>query len=318
MYPHEYDDSLKPIYLYRPEYDSSHVIFIRNINSFFKSNSYVCLACLRQFKRLRDSRSPHLCKKRTTCFVCRRFLQSDTTYLNYSLEKLFCDKLITKENSFICQICNCQIYSLKCFKGHKRLCKGQGYFGYKCNECNKFTYCQNNTSNEVKLKHVCCENTFCKFCFSVKEKDSHQCKLKFELAPKFLTRLAFFKFVTDENGSLLLAIFYREELERGLFQKYNFSYISDNRHTPPSENLKVSYIDEKWCLNEEFNNGCKIFESSTFFQRILSFRENLSGDFEIRILAFLLDEHFANTTYICEDSSGSNLVSTQNLLNYYL
>jgi len=75
MYPSKYKDFLKPIYLFRPKFDSNHVVFIRNIGSFFRSNSYCCFACHKHFKRYKDSRSPHLCKVREVCFACRRFFQ---------------------------------------------------------------------------------------------------------------------------------------------------------------------------------------------------------------------------------------------------
>jgi len=148
MYPNTYDDSLKPIFLFRPEFNSDHLIFIKNINSFFRSNSYICLGCLRSFKRLKDSRSPHLCKNKKSCFACRCFYQSKSTYINEFNDKQFCDRYIAlEESSFLCPICNCQIFSQKCYKNHKRICKGQGYFGYKCTDCNRFSYCQNNTTS---------------------------------------------------------------------------------------------------------------------------------------------------------------------------
>ena len=98
MYPEQYDDSLKPIYLFRPQFDSGHVIFIRHLNAFYKANSFVCFACFRLFKKNRESRSSHLCKKRKTCFACRRFFQSTTTYLNALTLSNFCDKLVTNSS----------------------------------------------------------------------------------------------------------------------------------------------------------------------------------------------------------------------------
>ena len=110
MYPSKYDDTLRPVYFYRPKYDSSHVIFIRSIDAFFKANSYICLACLRQFKRMRDSRSPHLCKKKSTCFACRRFYSKSNNYLNSSLTNEFCDRFNTAEQSFNCSILTVCVY----------------------------------------------------------------------------------------------------------------------------------------------------------------------------------------------------------------
>ena len=265
---------------------------------------------MRQFKRLRDSRSPHLCKKKSTCFACRRFFQTSLTYLNSAVEKNFCDKLVTKENSFFCPICNCQIYSTKCYIGHKQLCKSKGYFGYKCNDCNKFTYCQNNTTFDVKANHICHEGAICKFCFTQKEKGFHQCPLKFEIAPKFLTRLGFFKFVADDEGLPLLAIFYREENERGSFKKYVFLDPTINWKISNGPDEKVtSYLLKEWPLKKDFNTHCKISKTSTFFQQIQSLREDSAPSLANSVLTFLLDERYVNTTFICEDSNGSNLVS---------
>ena len=178
MYPKVFEDSLKPIYLFRPQFDSNHLIFIRRLSSFFKSNGFVCFSCLRCFKRFRDSRSPHLCKKRPTCFACRCFFQTQVTYLNNLTTMNFCDKLTTDENSFNCPRCNCIIFSSRCFKNHKKFCNGKGYFGYKCSDCKTFSYCKNNTSEELKLQHVCNGHRTCRYCYLVKEKD-HQCPLKF-------------------------------------------------------------------------------------------------------------------------------------------
>ena len=153
MYPKKYDDALKPIFFYRPRFDSSHLIFIRNLNSYFKAHGAICFVCFRQFKCNRTARCSHLCRERKTCFACRRFFQTKDTYINAKIDPLFCDKLITSEITFKCPICNCDIYSKKCLKGHKRFCNGAGYFGYKCSQCNKFTYCKNNTSQDLRLKH---------------------------------------------------------------------------------------------------------------------------------------------------------------------
>ena len=45
MFPFNYDDSLKPIYLYRSAHERNHIIFIKHISSYFRSNYSVCFAC---------------------------------------------------------------------------------------------------------------------------------------------------------------------------------------------------------------------------------------------------------------------------------
>ena len=49
MYPSDYDDSLKPIYLFEPHDAKNHLVFIRNLNSYFKANVKVCFACKKYF-----------------------------------------------------------------------------------------------------------------------------------------------------------------------------------------------------------------------------------------------------------------------------
>jgi hypothetical protein len=48
--PSNVDDSLQPIYLYEPFHDSNHVIFIKNLQSYFKANLRVCFQCFKTFK----------------------------------------------------------------------------------------------------------------------------------------------------------------------------------------------------------------------------------------------------------------------------
>ena len=284
------------------------------MNAFFKANSFVCFGCFRVFKRNRESRSSHLCKKRISCFACRRFFQSSETYLNNFTSNNFCDKLITKENSFLCPKCNCQIYSQKCNLGHKRFCKGLGYFGYKCLDCKKFTYCRNNTSADVKAAHLCAEGRICKNCFLIKE-NWHQCPMKLEKPHDFHTRLSFFKIIFDNSDQPLFAIFYREEKERGNFNKYVF-FENELGHDIFEENcLNQQYFQPPWDINVAFKSCSKLSNKSTFFQKLQSLKKEDTLNLTKKVLCFTLDENFGYTTYICEDSSSSNLMV---LVNWFV
>ena len=314
MYPEAYNDTMKPIFLYRPQFDSNHVIFIRHLNAFFKANSFVCFACFRVFKRNRESRSSHLCKKRLTCFVCRRFFQTSETYLNPIITSNFCDKLITNETSFLCSKCNCQIYSQKCLLGHKRFCKGAGYFGYKCLDCKKFTYCRNNTSSDVKAAHICSEGRTCRNCFLIKE-NWHQCPMKLEKPHDFHTRLSFFKIIFDNIDQPLFAIFYREEKERGNFAKHIF-FDNELGHDIFEDNcLSEQYFKPNWDIDIAFKLCNKLSDKSTFFQQLQSLKTKDTCNLSDKVLFFLLDENFCHTTYICEDSSSTNLML---ILNWFV
>jgi len=58
IFPKVLNDSLEPIFLYQT--DSNHVIFIRQINIFFKNNQKICVYCKRKFK---SSRFLHRCER---------------------------------------------------------------------------------------------------------------------------------------------------------------------------------------------------------------------------------------------------------------
>ena len=311
MYPEQYDDTLKPIFLFRPQFDSSHVIFIRHLNAFYKANSFVCFGCFRVFQRNRESRSSHLCKKRLTCFVCRRFFQTSETYLNSLTSSYFCDKLITKENSFLCSKCNCQIYSQKCFLGHKRFCKGLGYFGYKCLDCKKFTYCRNNTSNDVKEAHVCSEGRICRNCFLIKE-NWHQCPMKLDKPHDFHVRLGFFKIIFDNLNQPVFVIFYREEQERGNFNKYVFFEKDFGDDFFETNYVNEQYFKPDWDVNTEFKISNTLSDKSTFFVQLNLLRNRERSNLSSKVLYFTLDKNFSDTTYICEDSSSTNLMAMVN------
>ena len=308
MYPKIYDDSLRPVFLFRPQFDSHHVIFIRRLNSFFKANSFICFGCLRTFKRIRDSRCPHLCRSRPTCFVCRRFFQNKDTYTNELIKENFCDKLTTSENAFNCPRCNCTIYSNKCFQGHKKFCNGKGYFGYKCVDCNTFKYCKNNTSNDLKLNHFCFEGRTCKNCYSTKE-SNHQCPLKLEKEVEVHIRLAFYKIIFDNDGLPLFIIFFREEERRGNFTKYIFFENCLNKDDIIEHNsLDLPYFSSKWCMKEEFPEKLRIPTKSIFFQLLENLNSSTSICLAQKILRFLLNEEFSHCCYISEDSSSTNSV----------
>ena len=309
MYPKVYDDSLKPIFLYKPSLDPNHVLFIRDLKVYFLRNCFICLACHREFNHIRRARSSHLCKKRETCFACRRFFQSNDTYLNCYLEEHFCDKLTTSESSFKCPLCNCHIFSKKCYAGHKRFCRGQGYFGYKCDECNKFTYCKGNNSVQLSNNHKCTDLKMCKICFKMKE-PNHLCQMKFEKSATYHTRLAFFKIAFDKiSNEPLFALFYREENLRGDFSKYIFFDPNLNSSNIIENNqLSSPYFDSQLPIpNQDFPRMSKIKLKDNFISSLKSLEES-EETFSKQLAMFLLDQNFTNTTYLCEDSSSINLV----------
>ena len=92
MYPKEYNPSLIPIYLYKPNDNPTHVLFIKNLNSYFRGNFRVCLACKRTF---RSTVNVHLCCKLKCCFACRKFYQTPSTFIHEKLvQQIVCTCMI--------------------------------------------------------------------------------------------------------------------------------------------------------------------------------------------------------------------------------
>ena len=313
MYPEDYNDALKPVYLFKPKFDSNHIIFIKNINSFFTSKGAICFACLKSFKRNGDSRCSHLCRKQSTCFACRRFFQTNTTYINSFLERFFCDKFVTKESTFQCNVCNCDIYYQRCLRNHKRFCKGKGYFGYKCSQCRHFTYCSlKQTSEDLKKSHTCDQFKICRNCYRLKEAN-HLCKLKIEKPHSFNSRLAFFQIVFDQITSIPIAAFFlREESKRGTFTKYAFYDELIQCKSKEESNFFIQNYFEKF---QDYNKD--FFDSKKIEKKCLNYFETLAEQpicFAREILKFLMDVNFHTTTYICEDTSSCNLMGILSLL----
>jgi hypothetical protein len=174
MYPSIYDDNLIPIYLYEPHESPNHVVFIRNLNSYFKANVKICFACAKTFLTYNYK---HFCKEKKSCFSCRRFFASENTYLHEKLMINFCDKTLSKEIPFTCPKCNVTCYSNHCFNGHKLICTGQGTFGYKCLKCKKFTYRYGKINGTfLKNNHQCGERKNCTNCRQEMD-DNHLCPL---------------------------------------------------------------------------------------------------------------------------------------------
>ena len=301
MFPFNYDDSLKPIYLYRPAHERNHIIFIKHISSYFRSNYSVCFACRRKFK---DSYHKHLCKQRKCCFVCRRFMQSCTTYLHEKLDDFFCDRNVTQQKSFKCSLCNCTIFSKKCMRGHKKLCNGKGYFGFKCDRCQKFlTSCKGQTSIQMRETHVCTGEVACRVCFEKKD-HGHLCKLKHLKMPSFHTRLGFFKIKTLSTfpyDPILMLVLREEENDDGLRGHFTKYLLKHELLKDPNEEFKNFYTDLYFPNNAKHSN----FDKTKNSEKITTdFQVNVqqlysSKSFNTDLLLFFLEKK--DTTYICQD-----------------
>ena len=306
MYPAQYDDSLKPVFLFKPSSTTDHVIFIRHINSYFKSNYYICFPCKKKFKY---PKRMHLCPKQATCFACRRLFMSAKTFIHQGLLQYFCDKFVTMDKPFLCKICSCTMNSSHCYSGHRLICNGEGHFGFKClNHCKRFFYANSPiTSKQLRESHSCFDFSICRFCYQTKEID-HLCKLRWPKPLVSHNRLCFFNiiFQMDETSEPVLALFYREEDERGNFTKYSF--LNDGPITY-TEDIVKNYVHFNY-FPDILNDIKTDFECLNRRKRKKStedFRRNLAklNEYQLRtkILSFILDENFRHTTFICNSAS---------------
>lgn len=305
MYPVEFNDELQPIYLYQSS--PNHILFIRHLKAYFRKNYTICFGCKSKFK---SPYNKHLCPKRETCFACRRLYCTEKTFLTEKLLNNYCDKLITKESPKLCTICNCTLHSLHCARGHKLLCNGVGRFGYKClKECQRFFYCTQNTSQDIKNSHSCSFGGYCKTCHKPKELN-HLCRLSHVKILPYHTSLCFFKILFINNEIPITAIFLKETKERGVFTKYTF--VNDYLFNINSSQVEMNYFKYRY-----FPNNIK---NSSFADLLRQKTRKISEDFirsarrlqkkttlEDRIVAFILQQR--NTSFICNDSSSNHLVS---------
>lgn len=304
MFPEKYDDALIPIYLYQSYSDLNHLVFIKNLTSYFKANILVCFECKKSFKTYNYR---HLCSKRPTCFVCRRFYSSENTYLHEKLKANFCDTLIVKENAVTCPICNCTVFSSHCMKGHKTFCNGVGHFGYKCElKCKRFIYSSKElTSQKIRETHSCSDLTTCNFCFQIKE-NNHLCKLKEAKISKFHSKLGFIVLETF-NEEPLFSLMYLEQTKRGEFRKFLIADPSSNfacndetfqfdYFLPNTKNLAKTFAQTRNAkITKDFQTILEGLKQSTFYQ------------FSKTFITFLLSSPY--TTFICQDKDGQTMVS---------
>ena len=297
MYPPTFDDSLKPIYLYRLHDRPDHLILIKNITSFYRAHYRHCFICKKSFSSINYR---HMCSQRETCFSCRRFYQTSTTYTNLKLKNEYCDRLITSEVSKVCPTCNLTIFSKNCLKAHKKICYGKGSFGWKCLKCNKFYYrYKNKTSNVIKSNHVCNEPKNCHYCFETNG-ENHLCRLKNCQYSKHwpllgFISLEFIKLCTNTEPFLCTAYVQNKE-KPSEWLHYSFSDLPEllpnlqttiNLPTFEPANQTVNYNCPKFKKKKDdfITNLTKLFAKSQY-------------SLKTKILQFLMAKQ--NTTFICQ------------------
>ena len=299
-YPDDYDDSLIPIFLFKPNFEP-HVIFICNLNYYFGSNFTTCLACKRSFK---TNYNQHICKNKECCFSCRKHLQSHQTFIHKILEKNFCDKNLSTEDIVHCQICNLPLYSVRCQINHRKICNGKGKFGYYCLDCKKFI--AGKDSALLKSKHICTDSPMCKFCFQPRNLD-HLCQLKRARFPQGNPRLAFLTmdFFASDNDAILMdqipciASVLREET-RSNFQKYLFKNNELHCANVFSDSVTIDYLPHS-LENAQFEKK-DLKRNGLLSNKIRHFKSKFKDDCLSKLLRFILDPDYSCTTYICQDT----------------
>jgi len=228
MIPPIYDDSLKPIFLYQPINEENHLVFIRHISAYFRSNLSICLACKKSFK---SGNYRHNCTKKNTCFSCKRFFINSNTYLNSKLKKeFFCDG--KKDESFftVCFKCKVNILTPHCLLGHRRYCNA----GLKCLKCKKYTYRNGQsfkTLEAIQNSHKC-GYKLCSFCDEnyLDNLDSfHLCKLQTEILKDEKPCLVFLtiQFVNENFEDPVMILMFKQTAKNN-FDKITFSFFDSN------------------------------------------------------------------------------------------
>ena len=304
MFPPSYDDTLMPIYLYKP-HSQDHIIFIQNIDSYFRHNGKVCFGCKQAFK---GSKYRHFCKVKLSCFTCHRYMQGPETYIHPRL-KQFCNANISVEISTICPRCNCKILSQSCLQAHKLLCYSKGYFGWFCNECHLFTYSfKNLPSQEMKKRHVCGSFRNCRYCYLPQNID-HLCLIRQEKAQTFHSRLGFCQFQFSAQNNLVMAMILREEGLRGSFKKYIF-LTQENSFEDKMffYDYFLDRVNEKQSIFFKAKASKRSFDFTNNYDKLC--RENSSIERDV-LLHFLSDNE--NSSYIINDEENQIMV-----INYFL
>ena len=141
----------------------------------------------------------------------------------------------------------------------------------KQNYCKRFFYANGAlTSKQLREAHNCFDFSICKFCYKTKELD-HLCKLRWPKAIMSHNRLCFFNIIFNEDDNLdpYLALFYREEKERGNFTKYCFVNDTPFGFSTEIDENYLSYSSHNFfyysTLKYLHYTGCHIYSVNTYY-----------------------------------------------------
>ncbi len=343
MYPDIYDNTLEPIYLFQPLNEPEHLVFIRNLNSYFKANVKICFYCKKSFRSYRYN---HFCVKMKGCFACHRPFATKKTFIHEKIYNNFCNKKITSETSQICNICNVTLYSKHCKNGHKMFCCGQGSFGWKCLKCNKFSYRFGNLNAKLMATSHECGVKKCIYCYKDMESE-HLCKLKIETYPKSWPLLAFIGIEytkinkenciscfncrkendklanNDQNSAICLKhnntdiylepclIVIYKEVSRGCFKKHVLTssdfIINDFIE---KDILTYDYVKEELCNKYYSCQNKKELHRNTFdfSENFKTLQSKNTSDLSLidKFVQLTSNVEWQNTTFISQDSNSQN------------
>ncbi len=279
---------------------------ITDIEKYFSIFGYFCFFCSNYFK---SKGAQHKCKKTTSCFCCRRPIQTPEIY-KFS-KNYFCNSGISANISQKCSKCNIRLFSESCATQHKKVCKN----GWFCDLCQKYTFRSRflKSRNEIAKKHICGQDP-CSFCGEIKSYN-HSCPLQSCVLPQQnqITHMGFIdcqftgqidancqaclnkscSFCTDNtNAQINICSILHETENRYIFDEWTFSDFS-----PPR--LQRNVLMSQYCSREigpQKKNKAKVK------CKILTPREPLEC-----FLSFLFEKDICSTTYLIFDQ-GSRIL----------
>lgn len=277
-YPTHFDDTRHAVFLLAEKSSGKvdHLHAITNIGAFFRKHGHSCFFC----ESVTKSKSyRHLCRKRTSCFACKRYMQHDCTKVPSGTEELYCDSQVSEdklpEADQACKRCNVICFTKSCFDFHKRTSCGRAWYCHKCN-----TYSYINGSGPIKSHKIAkethrCDFKICRYCQDQIEKTKeheHLCRLSNVNYQKEWDHLGFLAFEVmshttancltcfeqkscslgsecEEEFPSVAALFLEKKEKRGDFQRHIFA---DSRLTvspadqPDSDStIVLDYVPQK-------------------------------------------------------------------------
>lgn len=313
MYPETFDESLRPIFLFDSDDNTNHIIFIKNLRSFFNASKLkTCLFCKTTFKTLNQD---HQCSIRPTCRSCKRHFSVDEKSPCQFFKDYFCGKTLSEDlTDKFCKVCKSKPLSKQCALLHSKVCGKVGRLGYQCPKCNKFIFTTKRQKNakEIKINHSCDEK-FCKLCKKYhNEEHNHLCKLhevNFNNFANQATQLGFLtmEFLTESESSPVsdevpnMIILYKENKPlSGVFDSFTLNDFNKEVITTLSA-FSQNYCDSEGKLQRPLGQTKKV--AKMLHHKLNQAQAKNSQQSLLDKLVGLITQ-WRSVTLICSDENG--------------